>query len=271
MKRSNLGAVYLFIAPPTMDELERRLRGRGTETEEKVCLLPPPSRRLLTPLCADCGAPGERKQGDGHARRAGLLRRRSCEQRPGFYVHAAQGCAAHALVARSSVNVQRTQTSSIAKWSASRRGRAWPDAVGVLGGCCSTAALVLCVEIRHRADSELCGSGACLSAAAVWHDNDEDCIYQREPRGRRHGRRGPCIVPPCRGCIFISLVSPGSQLLAPYAAVAANPRLVAYSACRPPSRLGSIPRLHPPGCHASSWLHPPRPISGASNRIDAAG
>jgi guanylate kinase len=29
-------AVLVFLAPPTMDELERRLRGRGTETEERV-------------------------------------------------------------------------------------------------------------------------------------------------------------------------------------------------------------------------------------------
>lgn len=29
-------AVFIFIAPPSMDELERRLRGRNTETEEKI-------------------------------------------------------------------------------------------------------------------------------------------------------------------------------------------------------------------------------------------
>ena len=29
-------AVLIFIAPPSMEELERRLRGRGTETEDKV-------------------------------------------------------------------------------------------------------------------------------------------------------------------------------------------------------------------------------------------
>jgi guanylate kinase len=27
---------FLFVAPPSMEELERRLRGRGTETEEKI-------------------------------------------------------------------------------------------------------------------------------------------------------------------------------------------------------------------------------------------
>ena len=29
-------AAYIFIAPPNLEELERRLRGRGTETEEKI-------------------------------------------------------------------------------------------------------------------------------------------------------------------------------------------------------------------------------------------
>lgn len=29
-------AVMVFVAPPSMDELERRLRGRGTESDEKV-------------------------------------------------------------------------------------------------------------------------------------------------------------------------------------------------------------------------------------------
>ena len=29
-------AVLIFVAPPTMEELERRLRGRGTETEERI-------------------------------------------------------------------------------------------------------------------------------------------------------------------------------------------------------------------------------------------
>ena len=36
VKNSDLGAVYVLIAPPSMEELERRLRGRGTETEDKV-------------------------------------------------------------------------------------------------------------------------------------------------------------------------------------------------------------------------------------------
>ncbi len=36
VKKSGLDALYAFIAPPSMEELEKRLRGRGTETEEAV-------------------------------------------------------------------------------------------------------------------------------------------------------------------------------------------------------------------------------------------
>ena len=32
------GAVLIFVEPPSMQELERRLRGRGTETEERIRL-----------------------------------------------------------------------------------------------------------------------------------------------------------------------------------------------------------------------------------------
>jgi guanylate kinase len=45
VKRTQLGAAFVFIAPPSMDELERRLRGRGTETEEKA-------RCLALPACS---------------------------------------------------------------------------------------------------------------------------------------------------------------------------------------------------------------------------
>lgn len=31
------GATTIFLLPPSMEELERRLRGRGTETEESIC------------------------------------------------------------------------------------------------------------------------------------------------------------------------------------------------------------------------------------------
>ena len=36
VKKSSLKPRYLFIAPPSMEELEKRLRGRGTETEEAI-------------------------------------------------------------------------------------------------------------------------------------------------------------------------------------------------------------------------------------------
>ena len=36
VKKSTLDAHYLFIAPPSMEELEKRLRGRGTESEEAI-------------------------------------------------------------------------------------------------------------------------------------------------------------------------------------------------------------------------------------------
>ena len=37
VKAAKVDAAFVFISPPSMAELERRLRGRGTETEEKVC------------------------------------------------------------------------------------------------------------------------------------------------------------------------------------------------------------------------------------------
>lgn len=36
VKRTDLSARFLFLAPPSVEELERRLRGRGTETEESL-------------------------------------------------------------------------------------------------------------------------------------------------------------------------------------------------------------------------------------------
>ena len=38
VKQAGLRAKYLFVAPPSMDELEGRLRGRATETEDKIQL-----------------------------------------------------------------------------------------------------------------------------------------------------------------------------------------------------------------------------------------
>ena len=36
VKKSKLNPVYVFIEPPSMQVLEQRLRGRGTETEEQI-------------------------------------------------------------------------------------------------------------------------------------------------------------------------------------------------------------------------------------------
>uniref|UniRef100_A0A7S4N112 UMP-CMP kinase n=1 Tax=Guillardia theta TaxID=55529 RepID=A0A7S4N112_GUITH len=36
VRRAKLDGVFVFIAPPSMEDLESRLRGRGTETEEKI-------------------------------------------------------------------------------------------------------------------------------------------------------------------------------------------------------------------------------------------
>jgi guanylate kinase len=36
VKKSSLNPLYIFIAPPSMEELEKRLRGRGTEKEEDI-------------------------------------------------------------------------------------------------------------------------------------------------------------------------------------------------------------------------------------------
>lgn len=35
-RREDLNARFVFLAPPSMEELERRLRGRNTETEESL-------------------------------------------------------------------------------------------------------------------------------------------------------------------------------------------------------------------------------------------
>jgi guanylate kinase len=36
VKESSLDPLYVFITPPSFEELEKRLRGRGTETEEAM-------------------------------------------------------------------------------------------------------------------------------------------------------------------------------------------------------------------------------------------
>ena len=36
VKKANLECKYLFIEPPSLEDLENRLRGRNTETEDKI-------------------------------------------------------------------------------------------------------------------------------------------------------------------------------------------------------------------------------------------
>ena len=36
IKNSELDCRYIFVTPPSMDALEQRLRGRATETEDKI-------------------------------------------------------------------------------------------------------------------------------------------------------------------------------------------------------------------------------------------
>ena len=36
VRKTDLGARFCFVAPPSLEVLERRLRGRGTETEESL-------------------------------------------------------------------------------------------------------------------------------------------------------------------------------------------------------------------------------------------
>ena len=36
VKNSHLNAIYIFVEPPSIEELERRLRARNTETEESL-------------------------------------------------------------------------------------------------------------------------------------------------------------------------------------------------------------------------------------------
>jgi ribose 1,5-bisphosphokinase PhnN len=36
VRQSGLRAIFVFVAPPSIEELEKRLRGRGTESEEQV-------------------------------------------------------------------------------------------------------------------------------------------------------------------------------------------------------------------------------------------
>jgi guanylate kinase len=47
VKKTNLNARFLFIKPPTLDELERRLRSRASDTAEAVKLRLETARKEL--------------------------------------------------------------------------------------------------------------------------------------------------------------------------------------------------------------------------------
>jgi guanylate kinase len=47
VKKTNLNARFVFIKPPSLDELEKRLRARGTETEDSLNLRLETARREL--------------------------------------------------------------------------------------------------------------------------------------------------------------------------------------------------------------------------------
>ena len=55
MRKSGLRAIFVFIAPPSIEALEERLRGRGTEKEEAI------QKRLATARVeiARCACPDE--------------------------------------------------------------------------------------------------------------------------------------------------------------------------------------------------------------------
>ena len=57
VKKTDLHARFLFVAPPKFDVLEQRLRGRGTETEDKIKLRLENARgELLSPPCRNHGS-----------------------------------------------------------------------------------------------------------------------------------------------------------------------------------------------------------------------
>lgn len=48
VKKTDLDARFIFVAPPCYEALEQRLRGRGTETEDKVQLRLATARKEMT-------------------------------------------------------------------------------------------------------------------------------------------------------------------------------------------------------------------------------
>ena len=58
VRRSGLRAVFVFVAPPSSEELERRLRGRGTESEEQIAERLATAKQEITRRATSTGAPG---------------------------------------------------------------------------------------------------------------------------------------------------------------------------------------------------------------------
>jgi guanylate kinase len=54
-------ALMIFIAPPSLEELERRLRGRNTDSEQAVCARLAKGRQEMATLEAEMGAAGKRR------------------------------------------------------------------------------------------------------------------------------------------------------------------------------------------------------------------
>lgn len=55
VKQTNLEARFLFVAPPSIEELERRLRGRRTESEDKIKVRLQTARKELDFLASHHG------------------------------------------------------------------------------------------------------------------------------------------------------------------------------------------------------------------------
>ena len=58
VRRSGLRAVFVFVAPPSSEELERRLRGRGTESEAQVAERLATAKQEIARRAASAGASG---------------------------------------------------------------------------------------------------------------------------------------------------------------------------------------------------------------------
>lgn len=58
VRRSGLRAVFVFVAPPSSEELERRLRGRGTESEEQIAERLATAKEEIARRATSAGATG---------------------------------------------------------------------------------------------------------------------------------------------------------------------------------------------------------------------